>query len=104
MRSRYLFPYWSRYLGVFLILLHIPITVAWKHSNPGQPFHSLSTGTMDPALFTKNHFYFIASSLLVLLGLFLIAFSKEKIEDGKSLNCDNTRWMGDLLQLSYSHP
>ena len=94
MRSRYLFPYRSRYLGIFLILLHIPVTVAWRHSNSGQAFHGLATDTMDSMLFTKNLFFFITSSVLVLLGLFLIAFSKEKIEDEQifQLRLDSLRW------------
>jgi hypothetical protein len=35
----------------------------------------------NAALFSPGHLFFVATSLLVLVGLFLIAFSKEKIED-----------------------
>jgi hypothetical protein len=45
-------------------------------------------------LFTNEHLFFIVSIILVLVGLFLIAFSKEKIEDEQisQLRLDSLRW------------
>lgn len=73
MRARYLFPYKSRFIGLLLILVHIPVMMIWEN---------------------KSHLSFIVTSLLVLVGLFLIAFSKEKIEDEQidQLRLDSLRW------------
>jgi len=95
MRANYLFPRKSRYIGLFLILLHIPIRMIWESVNPGiDTSHRLPVRAGDSALFTNEHLFFLASSLLVLVGLFLIAFSKEKIEDEQisQLRLDSLRW------------
>jgi len=79
----------------FLILLHIPIRMIWESVNPGiDTSHRLPVRAGDSALFTNEHLFFLASSLLVLVGLFLIAFSKEKIEDEQisQLRLDSLRW------------
>jgi hypothetical protein len=94
MRSRYLFPYRSRFLGFLLILAHIVIMYIWRrgfHVDADRELHGISDGM---ALFSRGHLFFIATSLLVLAGLFLIAFSKEKVEDEQiaQLRLDSLRW------------
>lgn len=94
MKPKYLFPYRSRFLGLGLILLHIPVRATWEMIYPGIDDHKLPTSSVDSVLFTNAHLFFIASTLLVLTGLFLIAFSKEKIEDEQisQLRLDSLRW------------
>ena len=61
---------------------------------PGLDSHKLPEKPSDSMLFTNQHLFTIASSILVLIGLFLIAFSKEKIEDEQisQLRLDSLRW------------
>ena len=94
MKPKYLFPYRSRFLGLGLILLHIPVRAIWEMIYPDIDEHKIPTAPQDAVLFSNTHLFFIASSLLVLAGLFLIAFSKEKIEDEQisQLRLDSLRW------------
>jgi len=94
MRANYLFPYKSRWIGLGLILLHIPVRKIWEALYPGLDSHRLPEKPSDSMLFTNAHLFFIVSSILVLIGLFLIAFSKEKIEDEQisQLRLDSLRW------------
>jgi hypothetical protein len=100
MRTNYLFPFNSRYFGIGLILIHIPIKLLWDALYPnGYDHHSpLSTDTF---LFSPPHLFFIGTTLMVLVGLFLIAFSKEKIEDEQivQLRLDSLRW---AIYLNYA--
>jgi hypothetical protein len=52
-------------------------------------------------LFSSPHLFYIATTLMVLVGLFLIAFSKEKIEDEQiaQLRLDSLRW---AIYLNYA--
>ena len=78
----FLFNYKSRFDGFALILAHIPVRIIWEYLYPGiDKSHELPVKPGDSVLFTNGHLFYIASTLLVLSGLFLIAFSKEKIED-----------------------
>ena len=94
MKSHYLFPYKSRFVGWLLIILHVPAMAIWEAKNPGMNYRELSLKASGPVLFTPEHLFFIAISLLVLVGLFLVAFSKEKIEDEQivQLRLDSLRW------------
>jgi hypothetical protein len=94
MRARYLFPYKSRFLGIFLILAHVPIMMIWDSQKALNHYHDFSSLSGESSLFSPAHLYFIATSLLMLIGLFLIAFSKEKIEDEQiaQLRLDSLRW------------
>jgi hypothetical protein len=95
MKANYLFPRKSRYIGLFLILLHIPVRWIWEYLNPGiDHSHRLPSKAGDSLLFTNEHLFFLASALLMVTGLFLIAFSKEKIEDEQisQLRLDSLRW------------
>jgi hypothetical protein len=102
MRTNYLFPFKSRWIGLVLILVHIPIKLLWDVYYPeGYDHHSASaTGTGDP-LFSPPHLFFIGTTLMVLVGLFLIAFSKEKVEDEQivQLRLDSLRW---AIYLNYA--
>jgi hypothetical protein len=90
-----LFPYKSRFVGYILILTHIPVRLIWETITPGiDESHNLPVHPGDSALFTNGHLFFIASTLLVLTGLFLVAFSKEKIEDEQitQIRLESLRW------------
>jgi len=73
MRSRFLFPYWSRYAGLACILLHIPLMMLFADA--------VHNSTDHEGLFNPKHVFFIATTLMVTVGLFLVAFSRERIED-----------------------
>ena len=98
MRTNYLFSYKSRFIGLGLILLHIPIRLFWEMAYPGLGSHHMEA---DSTLFTNQHLFNIVSTILVLTGLFLIAFSKEKIEDEQisQLRLDSLRWAIYLIYL-----
>jgi len=94
MRTNYLFPFNSRYVGIGLVLLHVPIKLLWDSLYPkGDDYHD-PTAENGGFLFSTPHLFFIGTTLMVLVGLFLIAFSKEKIEDEQivQLRLDSLRW------------
>jgi hypothetical protein len=99
-KTKYLFPYSSRWLGIALILIHIPVKLLWDARYPGDHHLPASTGS-DSILFSPQHLFFIGTTLMVLVGLFLIAFSKEKIEDEQivQLRLDSLRW---AIYLNYA--
>ena len=76
-------------------MAHVPVRIIWEFINPGiDQSHNLPVRPGDSALFTNAHLFYIASTLLVLTGLFLIAFSKEKIEDEQiaQLRLQSLQW------------
>lgn len=87
MKPRFLFPYWCRYLGYAFFLIHIPIVMFKKELIAPQAF-------ANSGLFNGEHLFFISTTLLVAVGLFLIAFAKEKIEDEQisRLRLDSLQW------------
>jgi uncharacterized membrane protein len=91
MKPTRLFPHWSRYLGYFCIVAHIPIMYL-RHMDVFGHSSSLSPG--DNHLFNSEHLFFIATFLLMVIGLILVAFSKEKIEDEQisRLRLDSLQW------------
>lgn len=93
MRTNYLFPFKTRYIGIALILVHIPIKFLWDHYYPGGYGHGENPDS-DNILFSPAHLFFIGTTLMVLIGLFLVAFSKEKMEDEQivQLRLDSLRW------------
>jgi hypothetical protein len=90
MRTRFLFPYWCRYLGYALFLIHIPVVLFQKILGLDMPGEAFDTG----GLFSPHHLFFMVTTLLMALGLFLAAFSKEKIEDEQisQLRLDSLQW------------
>lgn len=89
MKTRFLFPYWCRYLGLACIVFHIPILLFGKMFD--FDFHNMARG---PGLFNPHHLFFIATTLLMLIGLVLVVFAKEKIEDEQisQLRLDSLQW------------
>jgi hypothetical protein len=88
MKTRFLFPYWCKYLGIVLFLVHLPVMLLKKQLG----FNEVSE---DIGFFNANHVFFIVTTLTMLTGLVLIAFSKEKIEDEQI-----TQLRMDSLQLA----
>jgi hypothetical protein len=89
MKSRFLFPYWCRYLGYALFLVHVPFVLFRKPPGVDNPHNVGDTG-----LFNSHHLFFMATTLLMAIGLFLVAFAKEKIEDEQisQLRLDSLQW------------
>lgn len=87
MKPLSLFPYWCRYLGYILVFIHIPIVLYRELLGFDHSGH-------DGALFTGQHLFFISTTLLMAVGLFIAAFSKEKIEDEQIslLRLDSLQW------------
>jgi hypothetical protein len=86
MKTRFLFPYWFRYLGFACFLVHIPIMMVFKK------YHHMDSP--DTGLLSGSHVFFVFTTLMVTIGLFLFAFSKEKIEDEQimQLRRDSLQW------------
>jgi hypothetical protein len=100
-KKSYLLPYNSRYIGIVLILIHIPIKLFWDAHYPGGYDHDVTDQSSGDMLFSPPHLFFIGTTLMVLVGLFLVAFSKEKIEDEQivQLRLDSLRW---AIYLNYA--
>jgi hypothetical protein len=88
MKSRFLFPYWFRYFGLALILIHVPVVLFKKQLGFD---HGSSTGD---DIFNSRHVFFMTTTLLMAVGLFFAAFAKEKIEDEQisQLRLDSLQW------------
>lgn len=90
MKSRFLFPYWCRYLGWGLVIAHVPMSIIGRANGMINPLDN------PPAqsLFTGEHLFFICTSLVMALGLFIVAFSREKMEDEQiwHIRLDSLRW------------
>jgi len=89
MKTRFLFPYWCRYLGYALVLAHIPVMLLRKMIGFDIPGNRIDNGLLSP-----HHLFFMTTTLLMAVGLFLAAFSKEKIEDEQisQLRLDSLQW------------
>jgi hypothetical protein len=90
MKSRFLFPYWCRYLGWSLVIAHVPMSIIGRANGMINPLDNPPT----QSLFTGEHLFFICTSLVMALGLFIVAFSREKIEDEQiwHVRLDSLRW------------
>ena len=102
MNPKYLLPFRSRYYGIALILLHIPIKMLWDASYPREHDYDQLPATVNSSmLFTPPHLFFIGTTLMVLVGLFLIAFSRQRVEDEQitQLRLDSLRW---AIYLNYA--
>ena len=89
MKAQFLFPYWCRYAGWALVILHIPIALLGRSHGLGN-----DENLTDDKLFNSQHLFFIGTALLMVVGLFLVAFAKEKIEDEQlwQIRLDSLRW------------
>jgi hypothetical protein len=91
MKSNFLFPYWFRYLGWALVVLHVPLSILGKSHGMTS---ILDHGPANNGLFTGEHLFFISTALLMASGLFMVAFAKEKVEDEQiwHIRLDSLRW------------
>jgi hypothetical protein len=91
MKSHFLFPYWCRYLGWGLVIAHVPLSMIGRMNGMVNPLDNAPGNT---SLFTGEHLFFISTTLLMALGLFLVAFASEKIEDEQiwHIRLDSLRW------------
>ena len=89
MKTRFLFPHWCRYLGYALVFMHIPVMLFRKMIGFDLPGSHDDGGLLSP-----HHLFFMTTTLLMAMGLFLAAFSKEKIEDEQisQLRLDSLQW------------
>jgi len=90
MKPRFLFPYWCRFLGWGLVIAHVPMSIIGRANGMINPLDNPPT----QSLFTGEHLFFICTSLVMALGLFIVAFSREKIEDEQiwHVRLDSLRW------------
>ena len=86
MKTRFLFPNWFRYLGLACFLVHIPIMLFFSK------YHDMDSKASG--LLSGPHIFFIFTTLMVTVGLFFFAFSKEKVEDEHimQLRRDSLQW------------
>ncbi|WP_431216310.1 hypothetical protein ACQ86N_17770 [Puia sp. P3] len=86
-----LFPYWCRYLGWGMVIAHVPISIMGRMNGMINP---LDNPAASGGLFSGEHLFFTGTTLLMTLGLFFVAFARERIEDEQiahiRLNC--LRW------------
>ena len=90
MKPQFLFPYWCRYLGWGLVIAHVPISMIGRANG----MFNILDNSQPPGLFSGEHLFFICTALLMALGLFIVAFSREKIEDEQiwHVRLDSLRW------------
>jgi hypothetical protein len=90
MKPHFLFPYWCRYLGWGLVIAHVPMSIIGRANGMINPLDNPPT----ESLFTGEHLFFICTSLVMALGLFIVAFSREKVEDEQiwHVRLDSLRW------------
>jgi hypothetical protein len=95
MKTRFLFPYWCKYLGVLFFIAHVPALLYFKTTDFDFKAHA-----DDAGIFGAPHVFFMITTLLMLTGLVLFAFSKERIEDEQiaQLRMDSLQW---AVYLSY---
>jgi nitrate reductase gamma subunit len=86
MRSRFLFPHWARIVGYLCFLAYIPIALLEKFLKAANEYPTAS--------FFTDHFFKMVILMLIVIGLLLVAFSKEKIEDERiaQLRLDSLQW------------
>jgi len=95
MKSRFLFPYKSRFIGYVLIFAYIPVMVAKKMFYHGYMDHGVHIKLPDNSgLLSPDHVFNVIATLVVTIGLLLLAFSKEKLEDEQivQLRLDSLQW------------
>jgi hypothetical protein len=90
MKPHFLFPHWCRYLGWGLVIAHVPMSMIGRANGMINPLDN----PPNQSLFTGEHLFFICTSLVMALGLCIVAFSREKIEDEQiwHLRLDSLRW------------
>ncbi|HTK19718.1 MAG TPA: hypothetical protein VL442_09410 [Mucilaginibacter sp.] len=91
MKNHFLFPYWCRYLGWGLVILHVPLSMLGRSHGM---INIMDPQPRDQGIFAGEHLFFISTTLIMSAGLFLVAFAKEKIEDEQiwHIRLDSLRW------------
>jgi hypothetical protein len=95
MKARFLFPHQFRIVGLMCILAYIPVMVIKKILHNGYNNQDPSIKLADASgLLNSEHIFTAIGIILLTGGLFLIAFSKEKIEDEQilQLRLDSLHW------------
>jgi len=95
MKPKFLFPYQSRILGYVCIVAYLPVMVYKKILHHGYNNIGLKTQFEESnSLLNSEHILTATAVALVIIGLLLIAFSKEKIEDEQilQLRLDSLQW------------
>ena len=100
MKTRFLFPYWCKYQGIVLFLVHLPVVLFFKPTIFFKNQPDIVYDSNDTSILGAPHLFFLATVVLMLTGLVLFAFSKEKIEDEQiaQLRLDSLQW---AVYLSY---
>jgi len=90
MKPQFLFPYWFRHLGWGCVLAHVPLAMI------GRSHGMVNIMDIGPgqSVFSGEHIFFICTTLLMAVGLFFVAFAKEKIEDEQiaQIRLTSLRW------------
>jgi hypothetical protein len=89
MKSRFLFPYWSKFVGYLLLLIDIPFIFI------------KSDDTKNLGFLSNEQTFFITTILVLITAILLVAFSKEKVEDEQiaQLRLDSLQW---AIYLNYA--
>lgn len=89
MRTRFLFPYWCKFLGIVLIVIHLPVMHVSKYLG-----YDIHADHPEQGILSPSHLFFIGTMLFMVIGLLLVAFSKEKIEDEQiaQLRLESLQW------------
>ncbi|OCX50570.1 hypothetical protein BEL04_22605 [Mucilaginibacter sp. PPCGB 2223] len=87
MKPHFLFPTWMRWLGLCLFFVHLPVMHIWD-------MYHIHSAPSDTGMFSSGHLFFILTIVLMVSGLFLIAFARERIEDEQiyQLRLSSLRW------------
>lgn len=95
MKTRFLFPYWCKYLAIIFFLAHLPV---WMFRN--QLDLNFSGSTANDGLLGSHHIFLVVTTIFMITGLVLFAFSKERVEDEQiaQLRMDSLQW---AVYLSY---
>lgn len=95
MKTRFLFPNRFRIVGIVCILAYIPAMVIKKILKGGYNNYTPTEKLADASgLLNSEHVFTALAIILLIGGLFLIAFSKETIEDEQisQLRLDSLQW------------
>jgi hypothetical protein len=91
MKRHILFPYWYRYLGWGMVIAHVPISIIGRENGV---INLLDNPAGSSGLLSGEHLFFTGTTLLMTLGLFFVAFARDRIEDEQigHIRLDCLRW------------
>lgn len=88
MKTRFLLPYYFKFVGLALIVvIHFPLMHLLNLMN-------VHFADDETSLFNRHHMFFILTYVMIVIGLLMVAFSKEKTEDEhiSQLRLDSLQW------------